>query len=305
PAAYCGITGIKPTYGRVSRHGLIAHASSLDHAGCFARSAADCAQILGIMAGVDTKDTTSAERPVPDYARLLDGDIAGVRIGLPLQYLAEPMTEGVRTAIDAAVHQLEQLGATLIDVDLPHTGVAAAAYHVLACAEASSNLARYDGVRYGYRCDAPRDLDDLYLRSRAEGFGDEVKRRILAGTYLLSGTRYQQRYVKAQRVRRLIARDFEHAFEQVDLLAAPTMPATASRLDEVGASAELHQDHSRTIPANLAGIPALSVPAGFADGLPVGLQLLAPWFDEARLLNAAHAFQQATDWHLQQPQGFA
>src|SRR5699024_11073905 len=250
-------------------------------------------------------DSTSVDRPVPDYAAQLDGDISGLKIGLPKEYFADGLDAGARAAIDAAVRELEAKGATLVDIELPHTDLAVSTYYVLAPAEASSNLARYDGVRYGYRCEAPRDLDDLYTRSRAEGFGREVQRRIMIGAYVLSAGYYDAYYLKAQRTRRLIAQDFARAFEQVDLIAGPVTQGTAFRLGErLDDPVAMYLNDIYTLPASLAGIPGMSVPAGFDNGLPVGLQLLAPWFEEGRLLNAGHALQQATDWHQQRPAGF-
>ncbi len=305
PAALCGVTGIKPTYGRVSRYGMIAFASSLDQGGCFARSAEDCAHVLGAMAGFDARDSTSVDTPVPDYAGQLNGDIKGLKIGLPRQYFSDGLDDDSRVVLDDATRQLGALGAEIIDIDLPHTDLAVSTYYVLAPAEASSNLARYDGVRYGYRCESPRDLEDMYTRSRAEGFGREVQRRIMVGAYVLSAGYYDAYYLKAQRTRRLIARDFSSAFEQVDLIAGPVTQAPAFKLGEkLNDPVAMYLNDIYTIPANLAGIPGMSVPAGFADGLPVGLQLLAPWFEEARLLDAGHAYQQAPDWHRRRPPGF-
>jgi len=305
PAALCGVTGIKPTYGRVSRYGMIAFASSLDQGGCFARSAEDCAHVLQSMAGFDPRDSTSVERDVPDYSAALSGDIAGLRIGLPQEYFAQGLDPASRAVVDAAIAELEGLGAEIVEIGLPHTELAVSTYYVLAPAEASSNLARYDGVRYGHRCADPVDLDDLYTRSRAEGFGREVQRRIMIGAYVLSAGYYDAYYLKAQKTRRLIARDFSEAFDQVDLIAAPVTQAPAFKLGEkLDDPVAMYLNDIYTIPANLAGIPGMSVPAGFVDGLPVGLQLLAPWFEEARLLNAGHAFQQATDWHTYRPPGF-
>jgi len=305
PAALCGVTGIKPTYGRVSRYGMIAFASSLDQGGCFARSAEDCAHVLQAMAGFDPRDSTSVERDVPRYTDALSGDISGLRIGLPREYFAEGLEDASRAVLDTAIAELECRGATLVEIDLPHTELAVSTYYVLAPAEASSNLARFDGVRYGYRCDNPVDLEDLYTRSRGEGFGREVQRRIMVGAYVLSAGYYDAYYLKAQKTRRLIADDFRAAFADVDLIAAPVTQAPAFRIGEkVDDPVSMYLNDVYTLPASLAGIPGMSVPAGFVDGLPVGLQLLAPWFEEARLLNAAHAFQQATDWHTQRPAGF-
>ncbi|NNC23900.1 Asp-tRNA(Asn)/Glu-tRNA(Gln) amidotransferase subunit GatA [Salinisphaera sp. USBA-960] len=305
PAALCGVTGIKPTYGRVSRFGMIAFASSLDQAGCFARSAADCAPLLQTMAGTDANDSTVADEPVADYAGSLNGDIAGLTIGLPRQYFAAGVETETATALNAAIRELEALGAHVVDVDMPYTDLALSTYYIIAPAEASSNLARYDGVRYGHRCADPADLTDLYERSRAEGFGPEVQRRILTGTYVLSAGYYDAYYRKAQRTRRLIADDFSRAFESVDLLATPATPGPAFELgSQIDDPTTMYANDVFTLPASLAGVPAMSVPAGFSGHLPVGLQMIAPWFAEARLLNAGHAYQQATDWHTRQPPGF-
>lgn len=305
PAALCGITGLKPTYGRVSRYGMIAFASSLDQAGCFARSAEDCAPLLQAMAGFDPRDSTSAEEPVPDYAAALTGDIAGLKIGLPSEYFADGLEAGTRAAVDAAISELEKLGAEIKPISLPNTDLAVPTYYVLAPAEASSNLARFDGVRYGYRCDDPKNLEDLYLRSRGEGFGREVQRRIMVGAYALSSGYYDAYYLKAQKTRRLIAQDFQAAFADVDIIAGPTTQAPAFNLgDKLNDPVAMYLNDIYTIPANLAGLPGISIPAGFVDGLPVGLQLLAPWFKEGPLLNAAHAYQQATDWHTHIPPAF-
>jgi aspartyl-tRNA(Asn)/glutamyl-tRNA(Gln) amidotransferase subunit A len=305
PAALCGVSGVKPTYGRVSRFGMIAFASSLDAGGCFARSAADCATVLQTMAGFDPKDSTSVEREVPDYGAALTGDIAGLKIGLPKEYFAEGLLPACRAVIEAAIGELASLGAEIVELSLPHTELAVSTYYVLAPAEASSNLARYDGVRYGYRCRNPVDLDDLYTRSRAEGFGREVARRILIGTYALSADYYDAYYRKAQQTRRLIANDFAAAFYNVDVIAAPVTQAPAFALGEkLDDPVAMYLNDIYTLPASLAGVPGLSVPAGFVAGLPVGLQLLAPWFAEARLLNVGHAYQQVTDWHRQCPPGF-
>lgn len=304
PAALCGVTGIKPTYGRVSRWGMIAFASSLDQAGCFARSAEDCAHVLQAMAGFDERDSTSAERAVPDYPANLSDDINGLKVGVPREYFAEGLDARTRTAVDAGIRELEGLGAKIVEISLPNTDLAVPTYYVVAPAEASSNLSRFDGVRYGYRCDQPVDLEDLYRRSRGEGFGPEVQRRIMVGTYALSAGYYDAYYRKAQQTRRLITDDFTSAFEQVDVIASPTTQGPAFRLGEVDDPVTMYLNDIYTIPANLAGIPGISVPCGFVDNLPVGLQLLAPWFEETRLLNTAHAYQQVTDWHTQRPEGF-
>lgn len=302
PAAFCGITGLKPTYGRVSRYGMIAYASSLDCAGVLARSAQDCAIVFDAIAGHDGRDATSVARAVDDTVAALDTPLAGLRIGVARDYFGGGVQDAVAQRCHAALAELEKLGATLVDISLPSAHHAIAAYYVIAPAEASSNLARYDGVRYGHRASEARSLDELYSRSRAEGFGSEVKRRILVGTYALSAGYYDAYYLRAQKVRRLIANDFAAAFAQVDLIAGPTTPTTAFRLGEKSNDAlAMYAADVNTVAVNLAGLPALSAPAGFVDGLPVGLQLIAPAFGEARLLNAAHQLQTATDWHLQEP----
>jgi aspartyl-tRNA(Asn)/glutamyl-tRNA(Gln) amidotransferase subunit A len=302
PAAYCGITGLKPTYGRVSRWGMVAFASSLDQAGVLARSAADCALVLSTLAGHDPRDATSVERPVDDYLGVLAEGVSGRRIGVVRQYFGAGVDPAVAAAVRAALALLERAGARLVDVDLPSLEDSIAAYYVIAPAEASSNLARYDGVRYGHRCADPRDLADLYSRSRAEGFGAEVQRRILVGTYVLSAGYYEAYYGRAQRVRRLVAQDFARAFAEVDLLAGPTAPTVALALGSGDADpAALYAADVNTVAVNLAGLPGISLPAGFVGGLPVGLQLVAPAFAESRLLAAGHALQQASDWHLATP----
>ncbi len=302
PAAFCGITGLKPTYGRVSRYGMIAFASSLDCGGVLARSAADCAAVLTHMAGHDARDATSVEQSAEDYIATLSTPLRGVRIGVAREYFGRGIETAVAATVHAALRALEKLGATLIDVVLPHTHLAIPAYYVIAPAEASSNLARYDGVRYGHRCEQPTSLEDLYTRTRAQGFGAEVRRRILVGTYALSAGYYDAYYLRAQRARRLIASDFTSAFEQVDLIAGPTAPTVAFRLGEkVNDPLAMYAADVNTVAVNLAGLPAISLPAGFNEGLPVGLQLIAPAFAEARLLNTAHQLQQTTDWHLRTP----
>ncbi len=302
PAALTGICGLKPTYGRVSRYGMIAFASSLDQGGPMARSAQDLALLLQAMAGFDPRDSTSIEREVPDYTAALGVSLQGLRIGLPREYFDAGLDPAVGDAVRAALAELERLGATLVDISLPHTHLSVPAYYVVAPAEASSNLARYDGVRYGYRCDNPADLQDLYQRSRSEGFGAEVKRRILIGTYVLSAGYYDAYYLKAQRVRRLIRNDFLEAFGQVDVIAGPTVPGPAFRLGERNNDpVAMYLSDIYTLAVNLAGLPALSVPCGLVQGLPVGLQLIGRDFDEASLLNVAHRYQQVTDWHLRRP----
>ena len=304
PAAFCGITGLKPTYGRVSRLGMVAFASSLDQAGPMAHSAEDCALLLNTMAGQDPLDSTSSEMPTEDYCAKLDNSLQGLRVGLPREYFGDGLDAATRSCVDAALKELEAQGATLVDVSLPHSQLTIPTYYIIAPAEASTNLSRFDGVRYGHRCEDPVDLHDLYTRTREEGFGDEVKRRILVGTYALSAGYYDAYYKKAQQIRRLIKQDFMACFEQVDILAGPTTPGPAFAL---GAKSDdpiaMYLEDVYTLAVNLAGLPGMSVPAGFADNKPVGLQLIGRHFDEARLLNVAHRYQQATDWHLQQPPG--
>jgi aspartyl-tRNA(Asn)/glutamyl-tRNA(Gln) amidotransferase subunit A len=309
PAALTGVTGIKPTYGVVSRYGMVAYASSFDQAGAFGASAADCALLLSAMAGFDTRDSTSLERPAEDYTCALGTTtdaarpLAGVRIGLPDEFFGEGMADDVRAAVEAALDTYRRLGASTVAVRLPNARLAIPAYYVLAPAEASSNLSRFDGVRYGHRAAAYTDLDDMYRKTRAEGFGAEVKRRILVGTYVLSHGYYDAYYLQAQKLRRLIAADFRDAFAVCDVIAGPTSPTTAWA---IGAKADdpvqMYLSDIYTIAVNLAGLPGLSHPCGFgADGLPVGLQLIGNYFDEARLLATAHRFQQASDWHLRRP----
>ncbi|MBX3682745.1 MAG: Asp-tRNA(Asn)/Glu-tRNA(Gln) amidotransferase subunit GatA [Thauera sp.] len=308
PAAYCGITGIKPTYGLVSRYGMIAYASSLDQGGAFGASAEDCALLLGAMTGFDARDSTSLERPTEDYAAALAGPacarpLEGLRIGLPREFFAEGMSDDVRAAVEAAVEQYRVLGATTVEVSLPNAKLAIPAYYVIAPAECSSNLSRFDGVRYGHRAADYGDLADMYAKSRAEGFGAEVKRRILVGTYVLSHGYYDAYYLQAQRLRRLIAQDFQAALQHCDLIAGPTTPTTAWALGEKADDpVQMYLSDIYTIAVNLAGLPGLSHPVGFgADGLPVGLQLIGDYFAESRLLHAAHHFQHATDWHARRP----
>lgn len=302
PAAFCGITGLKPTYGRVSRYGIIAYASSLDQAGPIARSAEDCALLLNAIAGHDPRDSTSVSRVVPDYTAELNAPLDGLKIGLPVEYFGNGLDSNVEKAIREAVKVYESLGAQVIDVSLPHTQLAVPAYYVIAPAEASSNLSRYDGVRFGYRCKNPVDLEDLYKRSRGEGFGEEVKRRILIGTHTLSEGFFDAYYRKAQKVRRLIRQDFLDAFDKVDVLMGPATPTTAFEIGAKMDPVSMYLQDIYTIAINLAGIPGISVPAGFVGQHPVGLQILAPHFAEAHLLNVAHAFQQHTDWHIRRPQ---
>jgi len=306
PAAFCGITGIKPTYGRVSRYGMIAFASSLDQGGPMAASAEDCALMLNAMAGFDPRDSTSVERPTEDFTAGLERGLKGLRVGLPREFFSEGLDADMRRVVQDALAVLRERGAVPVEISLPNSGLSVPAYYVVAPAECSSNLARYDGVRYGHRCAGPRDLMDLYTRSRAEGFGAEVKRRIMIGTYVLSAGYYDAYYLKAQKVRRLIADDFRRAFEQVDVIAGPTSPELPFRLGEKSADpVSMYLSDIYTIAVNLAGLPGLSMPAGTIGNLPVGLQLIGNYFDEARLLNVAHQFQQETGWHQRMPAAFA
>ena len=302
PAALCGITGLKPTYGRVSRYGMIAFASSLDQGGPMARTAEDAALMMNVMAGHDPKDSTCIDRAVPDYTATLNEPLKGLKIGLPKEYFSDQLSPAMEEQVRNAIGEYEKLGATVKEVSLPNAKLAIAAYYVIAPAEASANLSRFDGVRYGYRCEDPKDLLDMYTRTRAEGFGNEVKRRILVGTYALSAGYFDAYYLKAQKVRRLIQQDFINAFQEVDVLMSPVTPSPAFRQGEKNTDpVSMYLEDVFTIAINLAGIPAMSVPAGFVDGLPVGLQIIGNYFSEARLLNAAHQFQQVTDWHQRDP----
>ncbi|MBX3025265.1 Asp-tRNA(Asn)/Glu-tRNA(Gln) amidotransferase subunit GatA [bacterium] len=303
PAAHCGIVGLKPTYGRVSRYGVIAYASSLDQVGPMARTVRDCAHLLGGIAGHDRFDSTSVPRPVPDYAAALDGGVRGLRIGLPKEYFVEGMSPEVADAVRGAVRQLEALGAVVEDVSLPHTEYAVAAYYLIATAEASSNLARYDGTRYGLRVDRGQGLLDMYQQTRGAGFGAEVKRRIMLGTYALSAGYYDAFYLKGQQVRTLIRRDFEQVFSTCQAIVTPTAPTTAFRLGEkITDPLEMYLSDIFTISVNLAGLPGLSLPCGFdRQGLPIGLQIIGRPFDEETVLRAAHAYEQSTDWHQRRP----
>ena len=305
PAALCGLTGLKPTYGVVSRWGMIAFASSLDQAGPMAKTAEDCALMLNAMAGFDERDSTSLERPAEDYARDLDKPLDGLRIGLPKEFFGAGMDADVRAAVEAALDEYRKLGATTVEVSLPNSGLSVPAYYVIAPAEASSNLSRFDGVRYGHRAADYGDLNDMYCKSRAEGFGAEVKRRILIGAYVLSHGYYDAYYLQAQKVRRLIAADFEAAFKDCDVIMGPASPSVAFPF---GAKSEdpvqMYLSDIYTIAVNLAGLPGMSLPCGFGQGgMPVGLQLIGPWFAEAKMLNVAHRYQQATDWHRRAPGG--
>ncbi len=301
PAAFCGVTGIKPTYGRVSRYGMIAFASSLDQAGVMARSAEDCALVLSAMCGHDPLDSTSDVNAAEDFSAALQGSIRGLRVGVIPAWLDHAGNDIAQILCDTAAW-LEKNGASVREVALPHADLAIAAYYILAPAEASANLARFDGVRYGYRCHSPQDLDDLYRRSRSEGFGDEVKRRIMVGTWALSSGYYDDYYRQAQKVRRKVAEDFVRVFEEVDMLLAPVTPEVAFRLGEKPDPLSLYQADVFTIPASLAGLPGLSMPAGFSRGLPVGAQLIAPHFRDSLLLNVAHRFQQESDFHKRMPE---
>lgn len=309
PASLCGFTGLKPTYGLVSRYGMIAFASSLDQAGPMAKSAEDCALMMNVMAGFDARDSTSLDRPKEDYTRGLDkmtGEqpLKGLRIGLPKEYFADGLDAGVASVVQAAIAEYKKLGAEMVDISLPNTSLSIPVYYVLAPAEASSNLSRYDGVRYGHRAAEYDDLMDMYKKSRAEGFGAEVKRRILIGTYVLSAGYYDAYYLKAQQIRRLIAQDFTEAFKQCDVIVGPTAPSTAFKAGEKADDpVAMYLQDVYTIATNLAGLPGMSIPAGFSNGLPVGLQIMGNYFDEARMLDVAHAYQQVTDWHLAMPEG--
>lgn len=301
PAGFCGIVGLKPTYGRVSRYGLVAFASSLDQIGPFGRTVADVAMLLQVIAGHDPADSTSVPLPVPDYRAALTGDIRGLRIGIPAEYRVPGMDQAVERVIEDALVLLQELGAELVPVSLPHTEYALATYYIIAPSEASANLARYDGVKYGLSLPG-ETLLERYLRTRGEGFGPEVKRRIMLGTYALSAGYYDAYYVKAQKVRTLIKRDFDEAFARVDVIAAPTSPTVAFRLGERTADPlQMYLSDVFTIPANMAGLPAIAVPCGFAHALPVSLQFMGRPFDEPTLLRVAHAYEQATDWHTQRP----
>ncbi|WII38675.1 Asp-tRNA(Asn)/Glu-tRNA(Gln) amidotransferase subunit GatA [Paenibacillus thiaminolyticus] len=303
PASYCGIVGLKPTYGLVSRFGLVAFASSLDQIGPLTNNVEDAAHVLQAIAGYDPMDSTSAEVDIPDYAAALSGEVRGLRIGVPSEYIGPGVDPKVKEAVLAALKVYEQLGATWEEVSMPHTDYAVATYYLLASSEASSNLARFDGVRYGVRAEQPGNLLELYLQSRSQGFGPEVKRRIMLGTYALSSGYYDAYYLKAQKVRTLIQRDFEQAFQKYDILLGPTAPTTAFRLGEqIDDPLQMYLNDILTIPVSLAGVPAISIPCGLADGMPVGLQLIGRAFDEATVLRAAHAFEQHTDHHKLRPQ---
>ena len=301
PASLCGITGIKPTYGRISRYGMIAYASSLDQAGPLTLSAEDAAIILNAMAGFDERDSTSANKSVPDYTKNLSKSLSGLKIGLPKEYFSEGLDKGVEKVIMKAINDFETMGAEIIEVSLPNSMNAIPAYYIVAPCECSSNLSRFDGVRYGYRCEDPKDLNDLYMRSRSEGFGDEVKRRIMIGAYALSAGYYDAYYLKAQKVRQLISEDFKKAFKEVDVIMGPVSPTPAFELGSIKDSVSMYLADIYTLSVNLAGLPGMSIPAGFSDSLPVGLQLIGNHWSEELLLNVAHQFQLNTDWHHSSP----
>jgi aspartyl-tRNA(Asn)/glutamyl-tRNA(Gln) amidotransferase subunit A len=305
PAALCGISGLKPTYGVCSRYGMIAFASSLDQAGPMARSAEDLALLLNVMAGFDERDSTSLQREKEDYARDLAKPLDGLRIGLPQEFFSKGLSGDVAAAVEAALAEYKKLGAVVVDISLPNSRLSIPVYYVLAPAEASSNLSRFDGVRYGYRAPEYKDLTDMYEKTRAQGFGAEVKRRILIGTYVLSHGYYDAYYLQAQKIRRLIAQDFVEAFKQCDVIMGPTSPTTAFRLGEKGDDpVQMYLSDIYTIAVNLAGLPGMSIPCGFGkDDMPVGLQIIGNYFDEAKMLNVAHQYQQATDWHARAPLG--
>ncbi|MFL2556092.1 MAG: Asp-tRNA(Asn)/Glu-tRNA(Gln) amidotransferase subunit GatA [Gammaproteobacteria bacterium] len=305
PASFCGITGLKPTYGRVSRYGMIAFASSLDQGGPMTQTAEDAALIMNVISGFDKHDSTSVDKKIEDYTKSLNNSIKGLKIGLPKQYFEENLNSEVADITEASIKELEKLGAKCIDVDLPNTELSIPAYYVVAPAECSSNLSRYDGVRFGHRCDNPKDLMDLYSRSRQEGFGKEVKRRIMIGTYVLSAGYYDAYYLKAQKVRQIISDDFKKVFKNVDILASPTTTGTAFQLNEkLNDPISMYLSDIYTVSANLAGLPAISIPSGFIDALPVGMQLIGNYFQESLLMNVAHQYQKVTDWHQKIPSGY-
>ncbi|MFV1982176.1 MAG: Asp-tRNA(Asn)/Glu-tRNA(Gln) amidotransferase subunit GatA [Thiohalomonadales bacterium] len=305
PASLCGITGLKPTYGRVSRYGMIAFASSLDQAGPMTQTAQDAAMLLNVMAGFDDRDSTCIDKDVPDYTKNLSDKIKGLKIGLPKEYFDDGLDAGVSKVVQTALDEYKKLGAEFVDISLPNTHLAVPAYYVVAPAECSSNLSRFDGVRYGYRCDNPKDLEDLYTRSRGEGFGPEVKRRIMIGAYVLSSGYYDAYYIKAQKMRRLISDDFTKAYEKVDVIMGPTTPTTAFKIGEKSNDpVTMYLSDIYTIAANLAGLPGISIPAGFSNNMPVGLQIIGNYFEESKLLNVAFQYQQQTEWHKTIPMDF-
>ena len=302
PASLCGITGIKPTYGRISRYGMIAYASSLDQAGPITQSAEDAALVLNTMAGFDDKDSTSVNRDVPDYTENLNNSIKGLRIGIPKEYFSEGLDDDIAKVILQSIKEFESMGAIVKEVSLPNSAYAVPTYYIVAPCECSSNLSRLDGVRYGYRCDDPKDLNDMYLRSRSEGFGEEVKRRIMIGTYALSAGYYDAYYLKAQKVRHLISEDFKKAFQKVDVIMGPVSPTTAFEIGAIKDSVSMYLADIYTLSVNLAGLPGISIPAGFSNNLPVGLQMIGNYWSEEILLNTAHLFQTQTDWHVRLPE---
>jgi aspartyl-tRNA(Asn)/glutamyl-tRNA(Gln) amidotransferase subunit A len=306
PASFTGVSGLRPTYGRVSRYGMVAFASSLDQGGALAKTAGDLAMMLDVMAGFDARDSTCMDRPKDDYVGGLAKAVKGLRIGLPREYFSKDLARDVGDPVDAAIEECRRLGATTVDVSLPNQHLSVPVYYVLAPAEASSNLARYDGVRYGYRAPEYTDLLDMYRKTRAQGFGAEVKRRILIGTYVLSHGYYDAYYLQAQKIRRLIARDFSEAFKRCDVIMGPVAPCVAYDIgSKTTDCVQMYLEDLYTIPINLAGLPGMSIPCGFGNkGRPVGLQIVGNYFDEARMLSVAHAFQQATDWHAREPKGF-
>ncbi len=305
PAALCGLTGLKPTYGRISRYGMIAFASSLDQAGTFTQTAEDSALMLNVMSGFDEKDSTSVDKDVPDYTANLSQPLNGLKIGLPKEYFGEGLNADVAKVVEEAVAEYKKMGAEIVDISLPNSHLSVPAYYVIAPAECSSNLSRFDGVRFGYRCEDPKDLEDMYKRSRGEGFGEEVKRRIMIGAYVLSAGYYDAYYLKAQKIRRLISDDFKAAFEKVDVIMGPTSPEVAFKAGEKSDDpVSMYLSDIYTIATNLAGLPGMSVPCGFSNKMPVGLQIIGNYFDESRLLNIAHQYQQTTGWHKQMPEGY-
>ena len=305
PSSFCGITGLKPTYGRVSRYGMVAFASSLDQGGPMTQTAEDAALIMNIIAGFDEHDSTSTEKPTDNYTEKLNNSIKGLKIGLPKQYFDESLDNNVAEVIENGLKELEKLGAKCVDVELPHTELSIPAYYVVAPAECSSNLSRYDGVRFGHRCKEPKDLSDLYCRSRQEGFGKEVKRRIMTGTYVLSAGYYDAYYIKAQKIRQIISNDFQNVFKNVDIIAGPTTTGVAFKLNEkLNDPISMYLSDLYTVSVNLAGLPAISVPSGFINKLPVGMQLIGNYFQESLLMNVAHQYQKVTDWHQKIPQTY-
>jgi len=303
PASLCGITGLKPTYGRVSRYGMIAYASSLDQAGPMTQTAEDAAIVLKTIAGFDERDSTSADKTVPDYEKSLNNSLEGLKIGIPKEYFSEGLDDGVKQKILDAIKEFESLGATVKEVSLPHAKFAIPAYYIIAPCECSSNLSRLDGVRYGYRCESPKDLSDLYIRSRSEGFGDEVKRRIMIGSFALSAGYYDAYYLKALKSRRLISNDFQEVFKEVDVIMGPVSPSTAWDIGSKKDPVSNYLSDIYTLSVNLAGLPAMSIPAGISDNMPVGLHIIGDYWTEERLLNIAHQFQNQTDWHKKSPKG--